>query len=223
MAMPADNDRVPPPAALLDTRVVAVLRGDDPARVVEAGVALSAAGVSCLEVTFTTPRATDALEQLRARLPESAALGAGTVLDAGQAREALAAGATFLVTPAPCPDVVEEAVRRNVPVLPGAFTPGEILASWRAGASAVKVFPAATGGPGHIRTLRGPFPGIPLVPTGGIGIQDAAGYLAAGAVAVGLGSSLTGRLDGTEDAEALRSRARVLLDALGSRSLAPRG
>jgi 2-dehydro-3-deoxyphosphogluconate aldolase/(4S)-4-hydroxy-2-oxoglutarate aldolase len=221
------NDRIPPPAALLDTRVVAVLRGDDPARVVEAGLALSEAGISCLEVTFTTPRATDALERLRARLPGSAALGAGTVLDAGQAREALAAGATFLVTPAPCPDVVAEAVRRGVPVLPGAFTPGEILACWRAGAGAVKVFPAATGGPGHVRDLRGPFPDIPLVPTGGIGLEDAAGYLAAGAIAVGLGSSLTGRLGGTGDGRvdggALRARARALLDSLGLRSLAPRG
>jgi 2-dehydro-3-deoxyphosphogluconate aldolase/(4S)-4-hydroxy-2-oxoglutarate aldolase len=221
--MPAENDRIPPPLALLETRVVAVLRGDDPARVVEAGVILNEAGISCLEVTFTTPRAPEAIEELRARLPESAALGAGTVLDAGQAREALAAGATFLVTPAPCPDVVEEAVRRGVPALPGAFTPGEILTAWRAGASAVKVFPAATGGPGHIRDLRGPFPDIALIPTGGIGIDDAAAYLAAGAIAVGLGSSLTGRLNGTEDADALRARARNLLDALGSPSLAPRG
>jgi 2-dehydro-3-deoxyphosphogluconate aldolase/(4S)-4-hydroxy-2-oxoglutarate aldolase len=219
----ADDDRPPLPAALLDTRVVAVLRGDDPARVVEAGVALSAAGITCLEVTFTTPRATDAVAELRALLPESAALGAGTVLDAGQARDALAAGATFLVSPAPCPEVVEEAVRRNVPALPGAFTPGEILAAWRSGASAVKVFPAATGGPRHIRDLRAPFPGIPLIPTGGIGIDDAAAYLAAGALAVGLGSSLTGRLDGTDDAAALAIRARTLLDSLRSPAPAPRG
>jgi 2-dehydro-3-deoxyphosphogluconate aldolase/(4S)-4-hydroxy-2-oxoglutarate aldolase len=174
-------------------------------------------------VTFTTPRATDAIEALRARLPGSAVLGAGTVLDGRQAREALAAGATFLVTPAPCPDVVEEAVRRGVPALPGAFTPGEVLASWRAGASAVKVFPAASGGPGHIRDLRGPFPHIPLIPTGGIGVDDAAAYLAAGAVAVGLGSALTGRLDGSGDADALRARARALLASLGSPAVAPRG
>jgi 2-dehydro-3-deoxyphosphogluconate aldolase/(4S)-4-hydroxy-2-oxoglutarate aldolase len=145
------------------------------------------------------------------------------VLDAGQARDALAAGAAFLVTPAACPDVVEEAVRRNVPALPGAFTPGEILAAWRAGASAVKIFPAATGGPGHIRDLRGPFPDISLVPTGGIGVADAAVYLAAGAVAVGLGSALTGRLDGTEGADVLQARARALLDSLRSHPSAARG
>jgi 2-dehydro-3-deoxyphosphogluconate aldolase/(4S)-4-hydroxy-2-oxoglutarate aldolase len=221
--MPADDDRIPLPAALLDTRVVAVLRGEDPAPVVEAGMRLSEAGISCLEVAFTTPRATDAIEELRARLPGSASLGAGTVLDAGRAREALAAGATFLVTPAPCLDVVEEAVRRAVPALPGAFTPGEILAAWRAGASAVKIFPAASAGPGHIRDLRGPFPDIPLIPTGGIGIEDAAAYLAAGAIAVGIGSSLTGRLNGTEDGDALRARARALLDAIVPSSPASRG
>jgi 2-dehydro-3-deoxyphosphogluconate aldolase/(4S)-4-hydroxy-2-oxoglutarate aldolase len=221
--MPTDTDRLPLPSALLDSRVVAVLRGDDPDRVVEAGIALHDAGITCLEVTFTTPRATDAIAQLRALLPPTAALGAGTVLDAAQARDAIAAGATFLISPAPCPDVVEEGVGQGVPALPGAFTPGEILAAWRSGASGVKVFPAASGGPRHIRDLRAPFPDIALIPTGGIGIDDAADYLAAGAVAVGLGSSLTGRLDGTESAEAVAGRARALLAALGSSVPAARG
>src|SRR4051794_21509864 len=183
------TDRPALPSELLRTRVVAVLRGQDPDRVVEAGVALHNAGVTCLEVTFTTPRATEAIARLRELLPESSAPGAGTVLDSSQAREAIAAGATFLVSPAPCPDVVEAGVAAGVPVLPGAFTPGEVLAAWRSGASAVKVFPAASGGPGHVRNLRAPLPFIPLVPTGGIGIDDVAVYLDAGAVAVGLGSS----------------------------------
>jgi 2-dehydro-3-deoxyphosphogluconate aldolase / (4S)-4-hydroxy-2-oxoglutarate aldolase len=221
--MSADTDRLPLPAALLDSRVVAVLRGDDPKRVVEAGVALHDAGVTCLEVTFTTPRATDAIAELRELLPATAALGAGTVLDAAQAREAIAAGATFLVSPAPCPDVVTEGVGRGVPALPGAFTPGEILAAWRSGASAVKIFPAASGGPRHIRDVRAPFPEIALIPTGGIGIDDAGAYLAAGAIAVGLGSSLTGRLDGTENAETVAGRARTLLASLRSDAPAARG
>jgi len=207
-------DRPALPSELLRTRVVAVLRGQDPDRVVQAGVALHDAGVTCLEVTFTTPRATEAIGRLRELLPESAALGAGTVLDSSQAREAIAAGATFLVSPAPCPDVVEAGVAVGVPVLPGAFTPGEVLAAWRSGASAVKVFPAASGGPGHVRDLRAPLPDIPLIPTGGIGIDDAAVYLAAGAIAVGLGSSLTGKLDGSEGEDVLRERARALLGAL---------
>jgi 2-dehydro-3-deoxyphosphogluconate aldolase / (4S)-4-hydroxy-2-oxoglutarate aldolase len=212
--MPAPTDRPALPPELLRTRVVAVLRGQDPDLVVRAGVALHEAGITCLEVTFTTPRATDAIGRLRELLPESAAPGAGTVLDGGQAREALAAGAAFLVSPAPCPDVVETGVRAGVPVLPGAFTPGEVLAAWRSGASAVKVFPAASAGPGHVRDLRAPLPDIPLVPTGGIGIADAAVYLEAGAVAVGLGSSLTGKLDGRESEDVLRERARALLAAL---------
>jgi 2-dehydro-3-deoxyphosphogluconate aldolase/(4S)-4-hydroxy-2-oxoglutarate aldolase len=207
-------DRPVLPSELLRTRVVAVLRGQDPDRVVQAGVALHDAGVTCLEVTFTTPRATEAIGRLRELLPESAALGAGTVLDSSQAREAIAAGATFLVSPAPCPDVVEAGVAAGVPVLPGAFTPGEVLAAWRSGASAVKVFPAASGGPGHVRDLRAPLPDIPLIPTGGIGIDDAAVYLSAGAIAVGLGSSLTGKLDGAETEDVLRERARALLAAL---------
>jgi 2-dehydro-3-deoxyphosphogluconate aldolase / (4S)-4-hydroxy-2-oxoglutarate aldolase len=207
-------DRPPLPPELLRTRVVAVLRGQDPDRVVQAGVTLHDAGVTCLEVTFTTPRAAEAIARLRELLPDSAALGAGTVLDSGQAREALAAGATFLVSPAPCPDVVEAGVAAGMPVLPGAFTPGEVLAAWRSGASAVKVFPAASGGPGHVRDLRAPLPFIPLIPTGGIGIDDAAAYLGAGAIAVGLGGSLTGKLDGQEGEDVLQKRARALLDAL---------
>jgi 2-dehydro-3-deoxyphosphogluconate aldolase/(4S)-4-hydroxy-2-oxoglutarate aldolase len=207
------KDRPVLPAALCDTRVVAVLRGDDPGRVVEAGVALHDAGITCLEATFTTPRATEAIAELARRLPD-AAVGAGTVLNRGQARLAMDAGATFLVTPAPCLDVVAAGIEAGVPVLPGAFTPGEILAAWQAGASAVKIFPAATGGPGHVRDLRGPLPDIPFVPTGGIGVEDAAAYLRAGAVAVGLGSALTGRLDGDQDFGALRERARKLLAAL---------
>jgi 2-dehydro-3-deoxyphosphogluconate aldolase / (4S)-4-hydroxy-2-oxoglutarate aldolase len=221
--MPADPDRLPLPAALLDSRLVAVLRGDDPKRVVEAAAALYDAGVTCLEVTFTTPRAAEAIAELRALLPAAGALGAGTVLDAAQAREAIAAGATFLVSPAPCPDVVAEGVGRGVPVLPGAFTPGEVLAAWRSGASAVKVFPAASGGPRHVRDLRAPFPDIALIPTGGIGLDDAVDYLAAGAVAVGLGSSLTGRLDGTSSAEEVADRARTLVAALRSYAAGPRG
>jgi 2-dehydro-3-deoxyphosphogluconate aldolase/(4S)-4-hydroxy-2-oxoglutarate aldolase len=213
------DDRPALPAALLETRVVAVLRGDDPQHVVRAGVALHEAGITCLEVTFTTPRATEAIGRLRELLPESAALGAGTVLDAREAGEALAAGATFLVSPAPCPDVVEAGVRAGLPVLPGAFTPGEVLGAWRSGASAVKLFPAATGGTRHLRDLRAPLPGIPFIPTGGIAVTDAADYLAAGAIAVGLGSALTGPLDGRDGDDVLRDRARKLLDSLAAVAL----
>jgi 2-dehydro-3-deoxyphosphogluconate aldolase/(4S)-4-hydroxy-2-oxoglutarate aldolase len=214
--MSSAPDRPALPPELLRTRVVAVLRGQDPDRVVRAGMALHDAGITCVEVTFTTPRATEAIARLRELLPESAAPGAGTVLDSGQAREALAAGATFLVSPAPCPDVVEAGVAAGIPVLPGAFTPGEVLGAWRSGASAVKVFPAASGGPGHVRDLRAPLPDIPLIPTGGIGIADAAVYLHAGAIAVGLGSSLTGKLDGQEGEDVLKDRARALLGALSA-------
>jgi 2-dehydro-3-deoxyphosphogluconate aldolase/(4S)-4-hydroxy-2-oxoglutarate aldolase len=202
------------PAALLHTRVVAVLRGDDANRVVEAGQTLFMAGITCMEVAFTTPAATDAIAALKALLPETAAVGAGTVLGDGQAREALDAGATFLVTPAPCPQVVETGNLVGAPVVVGALTPGEVISAWESGASAVKIFPAASVGPGHLRDLRGPLPHIPFIPTGGIQLQDAAGYLRAGGIAVGMGSALTGRLDGHEPSGPIRERAQALLDSL---------
>ena len=206
------------PAPLLTTKVVAVLRGSDPRAVVEAGLVLAGAGVTCLEVAFTTPGAAEAIAELAQRLPRGCALGAGTVLEPSQAEVAAQAGATFLVTPAPCPDVVAAALADGVPVLAGAFTAGEVIAAWRSGAAAVKIFPAATGGPRHIRDLRGPLPDVPLIPTGGVGVDDAAAYLAAGAIAVGLGSALTGRLDGSEAPEGLAERAHTLLDSVARRS-----
>lgn len=212
------TDRPALPAPLLTTKVVAVLRGSDPRAVVEAGLVLAGAGVTCLEVAFTTPGAADAIAELRDRLPEGSALGAGTVLEPAQADVAAAAGATFLVTPAPCPDVVAAALADGVPVLAGAFTAGEVLAAWRSGAAAVKIFPAATGGPQHVRDLRGPLPDVPMIPTGGIGVDEAGAYLAAGAIAVGLGSALTGRLEGAAAPEGLAERARTLLDAVARRS-----
>jgi 2-dehydro-3-deoxyphosphogluconate aldolase/(4S)-4-hydroxy-2-oxoglutarate aldolase len=212
------TDRPALPEPLLATRVVAVLRGSDPRAVVDAGLVLAAAGVTCLEVAFTTPGAADAIAELRERLPLGCALGAGTVLEPAQVELAAQAGATFLVTPAPCLDVVAAALVDGVPVLAGAFTAGEVLAAWRSGAAAVKIFPAATGGPQHVRDLRGPLPDVPLIPTGGIGVDEAGAYLAAGAIAVGLGSALTGRLDGASAPEGLAERARTLLDSVAGRS-----
>jgi 2-dehydro-3-deoxyphosphogluconate aldolase/(4S)-4-hydroxy-2-oxoglutarate aldolase len=196
---PAAVDRI------LGSRVVAILRARDASRFGEIASVLAEAGITTIEFTLSSDGALAALAAVAGRLPEGVALGAGTVLDADAASAAVDAGATFLVSPAVCLDVVERGAELGVPVLAGALTPTEILAAWRAGAAAVKVFPAAeAGGPAYVKAVRAPLPHIPLVPTGGVGADNAAAYLEAGAVAVGLGGSLVG--DGV-DLDALRRRA----------------
>jgi len=201
--------------ALAQSRVVAVLRavvGD--ARLLEAARTLGDAGVRVIEFTLTTPGALEALTSYASSAPPDACIGAGTVVSAADARRAVDAGATYLVTPVVAPEVVVVARERGVPVLVGALTPTEILVAYRAGASAVKLFPAALGGPRYLKLVRDPFPQVPLVPTGGIGIEEAPAYLAAGAVAVGMGGQLVGdALDGGSLAE-LSGRARRLVTTL---------
>ncbi|MFL5926069.1 MAG: bifunctional 4-hydroxy-2-oxoglutarate aldolase/2-dehydro-3-deoxy-phosphogluconate aldolase [Gaiellaceae bacterium] len=199
------------------SRVVAVLRARDASRFVEAGTVLAEAGVACIEFTLSSEGALDALRAFAARLPPGVAIGAGTVLDAEAASAAVDAGATYLISPALCRDVIERGADLGVPVIPGALTPTEILEAWRAGASAVKVFPAAeAGGPAYIRAVLAPLPHVPLIPTGGVEIDDASDYLAAGAFAVGLGGSLVGDLGAGGDLGALRARAQALVGAVGA-------
>jgi 2-dehydro-3-deoxyphosphogluconate aldolase / (4S)-4-hydroxy-2-oxoglutarate aldolase len=170
--------------------VVAILRAADAGRFLEVGRVLYEAGVRAVEVTLTSAGALEAFARLREELPSDALLGVGTVRSAGDAERAVGAGATYLIAPDFRPEVVSWAVERGVPVVPGALTPTEIAAAWGAGATAVKVFPvSAVGGPAYLKAVRAPLPEVPLVPTGGVGIDDIGAYLAAGAVAVGIGSS----------------------------------
>lgn len=188
----ADRGRPDAPAlpdALRRERVIAVARRLDGARAARLAEALMAGGLGVLEVTMEGGDGPAAIAAARAA---GLVVGAGTVLDEDDASAALEAGATFLVSPHLDVALVGWAVARGVPFLPGAFTPTEVLAAHRAGAAAVKVFPAATGGPAHVAALAAPLPGVGLVPTGGVGADDAADYLAAGAVAVGVGAWLTG-------------------------------
>lgn len=214
--MTSTATRPPITPQLLDTGVVAILRARSAGHVEPAADTLAGAGIRCLELTLTVPGALQTLTRLARRLPADVVLGAGTVTTADQARQATDAGATFLVSPATCPDVLDFAVTRGIPCYPGAWTPTEVLSAWRQGATAVKLFPAASGGPGHLRRLREPLPDVPLVPTGGIGIDQAGDYLAAGAVAVGVGGPLLGdALDGG-DLTALHARATDLLGAVAA-------
>ena len=176
-------------------RLVVVLRRIAPReRLVELVLELAEAGARVLEVTFDAPDAGADLAACRAalaRLPAGPfALGAGTVRTGASLDAACDAGADFAVSPVLDPAIVEAAVRRGVPVVPGALSPTEIAAAWQAGATFVKLFPASSVGPGHVRELRGPMPEIELIPTGGIDATTAGGFLAAGAVAVGIGGAI---------------------------------
>ncbi|AKV00237.1 4-hydroxy-2-oxoglutarate aldolase [Labilithrix luteola] len=155
--------------------------------------ALVEGGICAVEVTMTTSGALEALEACSGALGDSAVLGAGTVLDAETARMAVSAGARFVVSPILCPDVIRICRHYDVVSIPGAFTPTEIVAAWEAGADLVKVFPGGLLGPGYLREVRGPLRHIRLMPTGGVTLDNAADFLAAGAVAVGVGGALVDR------------------------------
>lgn len=210
----AASRRLPILHELRESGVVAVLRADAPDRLEDAASALVGAGVLCLELTMTTPGALEWLSRLQRGLPNEAVLGMGSVTTAEEARQAIDAGARFIVSPGVCPDVVAATIEAGVGAYPGAWTPSEVLSAWASGASAVKLFPAAIGGPAHLRQLAGPLPDIPLIPTGGVGIDAIAQYVAAGAVAVGLGGPLLGdALSGGSRTE-LEQRARAALAAV---------
>jgi len=171
------------------TGVVAVVRLTDAAVGRDVANALMAGGVTAIEITMTVPGAVELIEELSRTLPQ-ALIGAGTVTDPATAREVIDAGAKFVVSPVFRPGVVEACHERGVPACPGCFSPTEILSAWEMGADVVKVFPATSLGPGYIKDLRGPFPSIKLMPTGGVSHTNAAEWIRAGAVAIGAGSSL---------------------------------
>ena len=206
--------RPPVPAGIAEGGVIAIARLLTPETVRGVADGLVRGGVRAFELPLNDPeeRALAALEAA-SRHAEGSGLvvGAGTVLSIEAAERAIGAGARFLVAPHTDPELVAWAAGRGVPMFPGAFTPGEVLAGWRSGAAAVKVFPASVAGTSFIRELRGPFPDIPLVPSGGVTIDNAGSFIAAGAFAVGIGSWLIGDGGTAEIAE----RAAALLRAVG--------
>jgi 2-dehydro-3-deoxyphosphogluconate aldolase/(4S)-4-hydroxy-2-oxoglutarate aldolase len=170
--------------------VVAVIRLKEPDKLRGVIDALAEGGVRALEITMTVPRAIELIAEIAPTLPPEFLLGAGTVLDPETARRAINAGAQFVVSPAFRKEVIAAGHAKDVPVMPGCFTPTEILEAWEAGADVVKVFPATTLGPGFFKDLRAPLPHIKLMPTGGVSIDNAGDWIRAGAVAVGVGSAL---------------------------------
>ena len=175
---------------VLDCGIVAVVRSPDSQQLVDVVRALADGDVTVAEITMTVPDALDVLRQVRNALGDRVLLGAGTILDAETARAALLAGAEYLVSPTLNLDVIRLCQRYEKLVMPGAFTPTEILAAWEAGADIVKVFPAEVVGPAFIKALRGPLPQIRLMPTGGVDLTTAAAFLKAGACCLGIGSQL---------------------------------
>lgn len=198
--------------ALARQRLLAIIRGSDPDACVRTAEVLAEAGVRLLEVSLTSTDALAVLRRVVEELGDDVGVGAGTVLTDADARHVLDTGAAFAVTPALGAGVTT-AGELGLPVLAGALTPTEVVAARDAGAAAVKVFPAATLGPAHVRALRDPFPDVPLVPVGGVDLPDVPRYFAAGACAVGVGSPLTGDAPHGGDTAALRERAAAFVAA----------
>jgi 2-dehydro-3-deoxyphosphogluconate aldolase / (4S)-4-hydroxy-2-oxoglutarate aldolase len=150
-------------------------------------------GIKAVEVTFTVPGAPTVIRRIKQEFGDSVLLGAGTVLTPEEAEDAVDAGALYLIAPNTDEKVIGKAKRLGVPIIPGAFTPTEIVRAWDLGADAIKVFPASLGGPGYIRAIRQPLPHIPLIPTGGVDERTVGDFFRAGAFAVGAGGALFDR------------------------------
>src|SRR5437762_7762722 len=175
---------------VLDCGIVAVIRSPDSQQLVEVARARADGGVSVVEITMSVPNALEVLRQVRQALGDRVLLGAGTVLDAETARAVLLAGAEFIVAPTLNLDVIKMCRRYDKLVMPGAFTPTEILTAWEAGADIVKVFPADVVGPAFFKAIRGPLPQIRVMPTGGVDLKTASSFLQAGACCLGIGGQL---------------------------------
>ncbi|KQR88627.1 bifunctional 4-hydroxy-2-oxoglutarate aldolase/2-dehydro-3-deoxy-phosphogluconate aldolase [Microbacterium sp. Leaf179] len=193
------------PTHTVSSKLVVVARASAASDYAPVLAALAEAGVQSVELTLTTPGTFDAFAELRGSFDGD--LGIGTVTNLDQLERAIAVGADYVVTPITSTALVEHAVAAGMPIVPGGLTPTELFASWSAGASAVKVFPAGQVGPGYLKDLRGPFPDIAVVPSGGVDADSAAAWLAAGAVAVSVGGPLLGDAFRGGDLGALRARA----------------
>jgi 2-dehydro-3-deoxyphosphogluconate aldolase/(4S)-4-hydroxy-2-oxoglutarate aldolase len=171
--------------------IVPVIRASGPQQALAAAEAVQAGGIPIVEVTMTVPGALDVIEQLAKSAGKDLLIGAGTVLDAGSAQRCLDAGAMFLVSPGLDLPTVSFARSKNVLMIAGALTPSEVMTAWKAGSDVVKIFPCGSvGGAKYIKALKGPLPKIPMIPTGGVNLETAADFIAAGCEALGVGGEL---------------------------------
>ncbi len=175
---------------VLETGIVAIVRSPDSQQLVEVARALVDGGVTVIEITMTVPHALDVIKQVRAALGDRIMLGAGTILDTETGRSAILAGAEYLVSPVLNLDLIKMCRRYDKAIMPGVFSPTEIMTAWEAGADICKVFPAEVLGPLFFKAVRGPLPQVRMMPTGGVDLNTAQKFLEAGACCLGIGSQL---------------------------------
>ena len=194
-------------------RAIAVIRANQPEIAYQMALSVAAGGMQLIEITWNTKKSVEVIRQLRSEFPELL-IGTGTLLNMAQLQNAIACGAQFLFTPHVDIAMIETAVNAKVPIIPGALTPTEIVTAWNAGASCVKVFPVQSlGGVNYIQSLQAPLGKIPLIPTGGVRLDNAKAFLDAGAIAVGVASDLfPHQLVVNQDWDAIALRARTLIE-----------
>jgi len=197
-------------AGIRQAQLVGIVRGNDGGAAAKAALAAMEEGFRYVEIALTTPNALEAIREVRAAAPAGCFVGAGTVLSQADVEHVTAAGAQFIVTPSLAPSI-SEAAGAGIPVLAGALTPTEAYEAMERGATAIKLFPASIGGPGYLKAVRDPFPDIPFIAVGGVGLGEATGYWEAGAIAVGLGGPLFGTAASGGDLADMRDRARSFL------------
>ena len=173
--------------------IVAIIRNDTNHDLIQVVDAIHSGGIDVVEITMTTPGALDTVDSVTKRYGSNLLIGVGSVLDTETARMAILSGAEFIVSPITKPDVIELCNRYGKVVMPGAFTPTEILRAWELGADYVKVFPADIAGAPYIKAVKAPLPQISIIPTGGIGLNNAAEFVASGSAALGVGSTLVNK------------------------------
>ena len=213
--MTATISRPPLSDRLTTSKVIAVLRASQVSALAPVCDVLVEEGILSLELTLTIPGLLDALADLVNRYTDTADIGVGTVLSESEAQRAIESGARFLVTPTMNLPVIKLAVERQIAVFPGGLTPTELAAGCDAGATAVKIFPAQTVGAGYLKHLRGPFPELQAVPSGGVDLDAAREWLDAGAVAASIGGPLLGDALKGGDLDALRDRCRAVHAVIG--------
>ena len=202
------------------TGVIAIMRAQSSEQLIAAADAIKAGGVRVIEVTMTTPGALDIIAQASGKYGDEVLFGAGSVLDAETARTAILAGAGFVVAPTLNLDVIALCNRYSIPVVPGCYTPTEMLIAWEAGADMVKLFPASVGGPALIKAILAPLPQLNIVPVGGVNLDTAADFIRNGAAALGVGSSLVNQslLNAGDMAELTRRAAAFGREVVKGRS-----
>ena len=199
---------------IVESGVVAIMRAKNSDQLLDAARAVLAGGVQAIEVTMTTPGALDVIHQATSQFGSEVLFGVGSVLDPETARAAILAGAKFVVCPTLNLKTIEICKRYSIPVMPGAYTPTEILTAWEAGADIIKVFPASAGGPPYIKAVKAPLPHIRLAAVGGVDLTNTADFIKAGVEVVGVGGELVNqKLLDARDFAAITERARGFVQA----------